>query len=330
MKALTSTSTDQYLVSLTKPFGPQVPLEELILRLNDIYHKHEAKRYQTRHPEIFEQLALVWREMLQCVKGLLGGRPLRVLDYGCGTGFELRRLIDGFSVDDIECVNCFDPSPAMLRECHIVAEDAAWRKKIAFTDNARRALAEGPYDLILTNSVMHHIYDYEGVVSSFYDALCADGCWLSGHEPSARFYKNEHCWSLFRQYQRRRAWQRYFSPQRWISRLSANPARLAAAQALREGLFTCRPDAATVSRLVDCWVANDPAEAEAGRGFDYKDQEIKWSGMMRLIRRWTYSYLGPIAQVSATQEWQSRCRELARRYPDDGANYCGAWQKVGK
>lgn len=327
MKNSSTENANQYLADLVKPFGPQIPLIELIPVLNDIYHRYEAQRYDRRHPEIFQQLEVIWREMLQVVIRRMNGRQLKVLDYGCGTGFELRRLIEGFAVGDIKCVNCFDPSSSMLAECNTGTEYGKWRQKISFTDDVNQVLAAGPYDLILTNSVMHHIYDYESVINSFHTALCADGFWVSGHEPSARFYKNEECWKFYQQYRRRRMWRRCFSLERWRARLSANPARLTATQAFNEGLFGRKPDAATISRLVDCWVANDPKEAEAGRGFDYKEQQVRWCRKMKLVRRWTYSYLGPLAQVSATRGWQKKCVDLARRYPDDGANYCSVWQK---
>ena len=42
-----------------------------------------------------------------------------ILDYGCGTGFEARELLEGLPRDSIGELVCFDPSREMLRLCQM-------------------------------------------------------------------------------------------------------------------------------------------------------------------------------------------------------------------
>ena len=44
-------------------YGPMRPMPELVAELNKLYHEHEAGGYGTTHPEIFEQLPVLWQHM---------------------------------------------------------------------------------------------------------------------------------------------------------------------------------------------------------------------------------------------------------------------------
>ena len=320
--------SNEYLKNLTESFGPQIPLEQLVIELNNIYHHYEAKIYDGRHPEIFTQIGQIWQEMFDQIQTEHENDSIKVLNYGCGTGFELSQFIKNFKHEDVKSIYCFDPSVEMLQECELSNKDYNWKNKITFIADPAQAFQGGPYDLILTNSVMHHIYNYDAVVQSFHDNLSPSGFWLSGHEPSSRFYKNEHCWKFFQSFEKRRRWQRFLSVKKLFKKLCANPAKLTARHAFDEGLFRRKPTASIVSQLVDCWVAHNPEEAAAGRGFDFKEQQFARNGRLKLIKHWTYSYLGPFAQVTASQRWQAKCGNLATIYPDDGANFCTIWQRL--
>ena len=320
--------SDEYLIKLTESFGPKVPFEDLVIGLNNIYHRYEAKIYDRRHPEIFKQICERWRELFHEIKDGLPDKGLRILDYGCGTGFELAEFIKSFPHHRIESVQCFDPSIEMLQECERSISQASWAEKVTYTCEPKQALLESSCHLILTNSVMHHIYNYDSVVESFYKSLLPGGFWISGHEPSSRFYKNQRCWNFLKSYEKNRRWRRFFSPRKWTARFSVNPAKLTAKRAVEEGLFTSKPSAAAVSRLVDCWVAHSPEEAQAGRGFDFQEQQNSRKSKFKLVKYETYSYLGPFSQVVAPKKWQKRCDDLATKFPDDGANFCTVWQRL--
>ncbi len=320
--------SDEYLKDLTAPYGPTIPIEQLILKLNNIYHFYEAEIYDGRHPEIFEQISQIWKKMFDAINTQSKSNALRILSYGCGTGFELSQFLKYFSPEKVESIHCFDPSVEMLQECERLNENERWRSKINYSSDPRQTLKQGPFDLILTNSVMHHIYDYDAIVESFYRSLVPGGFWLSGHEPSSRFYKNEQCWKFFQLYEKRRRWSRFLSLKKLFKKVSTNPAKLTAQHAVDEGLFKRKPTASTIGRLVDCWVAHDPVEAMAGRGFDFKEQQVSQNGRFKLRKYWTYSYLGPFAQVTAPKSWQMKCNDLASIYPDDGANFCAIWQRL--
>jgi hypothetical protein len=72
--------------TILEPFGPELPIPELVIELNRIYHAIEAPTYDATHPEIHQQLPPVWRALLEEVTQLVK-EPLRILDFGSGTGF---------------------------------------------------------------------------------------------------------------------------------------------------------------------------------------------------------------------------------------------------
>jgi hypothetical protein len=68
-----------------KLYQPLVPLPTLVEETNRIYHSFDAGNYDADHLEIRQLWPGLWIEMMQHlpVRGIW-----RVLDFGCGTGFE--------------------------------------------------------------------------------------------------------------------------------------------------------------------------------------------------------------------------------------------------
>ena len=102
-------------------YGPTQPMSTLVVELNKLYHEHEASRYDSTHPEIFEQLPGLWREMFGEFEGLNGSGhgaagQLTILDFGCGTGFAARQCLETFG-KRIGRIVCYDPSEAMMEQC---------------------------------------------------------------------------------------------------------------------------------------------------------------------------------------------------------------------
>ena len=42
----------------------------------------------------------------------------------------------------------------------------------------------------------------------------------------------------------------------------------------------------------------------------------------------TYAFMGPFYEGKLKGRWADSCQELARRFPNDGANFCAIWQRV--
>jgi SAM-dependent methyltransferase len=307
---------------MVAPYGPRDSIERIVQDLNGLYHAVEATQYRTRHPEIFEQLPPLWSEMLGHVRT---DTPVRVLDFGCGTGFEAEQCLAHLEVDELVC---YDPSPQMLAEC----KSHVGRRKggVLFSSSLDEALSFGPYDVLMTNSVIHHLPDPWSVLRRLAQSMADAGTWIAGHEPSARFYRNEECTRLLTAYRRRR----FLDPARyvgWLSRKFGGRRDLVAqvaSEAVRAGLFERAPSTMVVDRVVDAYVAHSPEEALGGRGLDVDTMKAGLAQDWDLVFHRTYSFMGETFEGDLPERWKRRASDLAAKFPDDGANFGTVWRRV--
>jgi 2-polyprenyl-3-methyl-5-hydroxy-6-metoxy-1,4-benzoquinol methylase len=99
--------------------------------------------------------------------GLKDGRPLRILDFGCGTGWL------GASLTSFGDVTGIDLSPAAIEhgqqefpDMHLIAG--------SFTDE----LLSGPFDLIISSDVIAHVSDQQAYIMRVADLLRPGGVFL--------------------------------------------------------------------------------------------------------------------------------------------------------
>jgi hypothetical protein len=97
--------------------------------------------------------------------------------------------------------------------------------------------------------------------------------------------------------------------------------------ALERGLFGRLPSPTMIDRLVDFHVAHSADEAKLGRGFDYAQMQRDFAPAWQ--PRWfrSYSFMGTQYEATLPVAWQQTCRDLAEKYPQDGANFCAVWQR---
>ncbi len=306
---------------------PQLPIDVLVGHINNVYHSFDASSYDGMHPEIHLALPGIWNEMLA---QLSTTRSWRILDYGCGTGFEAKialELLNG----RVEKIVCYDPAPEMLDGCRKRLKP---NSAILFSSNLADIPLHGNYDLLITNSVLHHLPSVDSVLAFLRPVLSSDAMWLAGHEPSARFYRNPQCLRLLAQYRRQRRWRRFLDPnsyaQKWREASGRDPLGNTARVAFTKGWFGKMPSKLVISRLVDFHVAHDVEEAQGGRGFDLEIMQNSFQNTWQLNWVKTYSFLGPFKEVSAPANWQRKCRTLAEQYPLDGASFSCVWKRVSK
>ncbi|MEA1952680.1 MAG: class I SAM-dependent methyltransferase [Planctomycetota bacterium] len=325
-----------YLKELLEPFEPRVPVEELADRLNRFFHAREAAVYDKQHPEIFDQLQPVWSRMLEVglpkVESSEDG-GLRVLDFGCGTGFEAKMLLDSDAQRRIGELVCYDLSPEMVERCRQTLGER--EIPVRFISDFDELMKEHePFDVLVTNALLHHLPDPLGTIESLDPVLKKDAVWLAGHEPSSRYYKNNSCHEVFDDYQRQHKYDRMFSPARYIGALRRmlnpdnDPAEGAARAAYEAGLVKKRLTRGAVYSLVDFHVPASPEEAHAGRGLDFvemaKDSQEHWN----LVWKTSYNFMGPVMEDDLSKRWRSRCRLLKEHFPDDGASFCTVWSRA--
>ena len=317
---------------LLAPYQPRLPVDQLVLELNRFYHASEARDYDVNHDEISRQLPPLWKEMVKLALRHLGDAPLYVLDFGCGTGFEADQLLRHLPGKRIAHLTCYDLSPEMLAGCR--RRLAGRVDSLRLTNHMHElTCSQQPYNLVLTNSLLHHLPEPLETFADLENMLARRSVWLNGHEPSSRYYCNPRCRSIYEQFLAQRRIRKYLVPSRYYSvarkilGLRSNPSRWAAAEAYRRGLFRVKPPAALVSSLVDFHVAHSAREAESGRGFDFR--RLEWQLRSRWRLKWTktYAYMGPYYEARLPKHWQRACKNLADDHPDDGANYCAVWTR---
>jgi len=321
-----------FVANLLKPYQPQMPLDQLVIEVNKLYHACEAQDYDSKHPKLYAQLPELWQEMIQIATAQCRSTVWRILDFGCGTGFEAEQLLRNLSVGNVAQLVCYDPSPEMLNRCR--SRVAPLYPQAVFCGDLRDLPAgkEG-YNLLATNSLLHHLPDPVATMNNLRPLLAPESVWLAGHEPSNRFYKNAECLKVYERFLRERSWRKFLSPERYFYRLRieagliSDPAKQAANEAFRKGLFKRKPSKDVIGTLVDFHVPCSVEEATAGRGFDFELLQQDFAGSWHL--RWvkTYSYVGSFYENYVPEKWVRSCAELARKFPQDGANFCSIWKR---
>ena len=325
-------------------YGTSQPLPVLVAELNKLYHAHEALGYDGTHPEIFEQLPPLWEAMIEQFYRLRRGAKvdggsarqdhLHILDLGCGTGFEARQCMMAFGAHRVDRMVCYDPSAPMLSECRRALQPL--HQQIEFvTDLSRLPAREGEFDLLITNSVLHHMVDPIRVIRELAPLLSPRAVWLSGHEPSKRFYRNPECGAVLGRYRAQHRWLRLLSLRNCARRLLRYvrmlelPQDYAARRAFHLAMFKRRPPAWLVDKLVDFHVITSERELEQPNGLDFAELQEAFDGEWKLVWRRTYSFLGPHYVGRLAAGWRREAERLEAKYPDDGANCCLVWQRVG-
>ena len=318
-----------FVEHLARQYDPQLPVDRLVIEMNRLFHRFEAGIYDTKHREIYERLPAIWQEMSEKVIEYFGATPLRILDFGCGTGFATRQLLQNIPASSIAALTCYDPSPEMLEQCR--AKIAALYPAAVFCSSLQEAASsQEPYTLLLTNSVLHHLPDIPSTMEKLLPLLASHAMWLAGHEPSLRFYKNSECLANLEAYLRqKRKSPRHYA--RVLKRFTGRKSDLyteIAREAVRAGLFRRQPSELVVDRIVDFHVAHSTGEISVGRGFDFAVLQQDFQDFWKLAWVKTYAFMGAIYEGELKGRWAASCRELARRFPLDGANFCTVWQRI--
>ena len=289
------------MIEALERYGPTRSMPALVEELNNLYHEHEAARYETTHPEIFEQLPGLWREMFAQLERLRGSNhnatdKLRILDFGCGTGFAARQCLERFG-RRVERIVCFDPSQSMMERCKGAL--AEWRNQVIYITRSNKLREYSGFNLLVTNSVLHHLVDPVVAIRDLETLLSPNAVWLCGHEPSRRFVSNSQCHAVLNAYRKRDRWQRVVSPARGARRLlrllglAELPEDYAARLAFERSMFKRRPPARLVSQLVDFHVVTSERELAESKGLDFRTLQVAFSGSWDLTWHRTYSFLGP-------------------------------------
>jgi SAM-dependent methyltransferase len=319
-------------IALAARFGPSLPFDRLVEEVNRLYHDFEASSYELRHPEVFGQLPTLWKAMVELSVSTSHPQTWRILDYGCGTGFEALQIVRLLPPGSVESITCIDQSPEMLRRCESsilsIVPHARFVLRPMDIPQERRG-----YNLLATNSLLHHLPEPDIVWRDLLPLLSTTAIWLAGHEPSRRFYMNPYCRLVYSRFRRSYRLRRLLAPNTYAQRLarrlgaSLDPAKATAVAAFRSGLFARLPSRHAIESLVDLHVPHSSHDAAIGQGFDFEQFQRELASHWALVWLRTYSFMGPYLESALPSKWSSACRDLATRFPDDGANFCSVWRR---
>jgi len=161
----------------------------LVLRVNELFHDLEGEAYDTVHPEIFQNEVDRWDRVLAAKFPRHEG-PTTLLDIGTGTGFVGDRLLPHLREGDT--LVCADISAQMLQLTvpRLEKVKKGLVVKPLKMDGEELALPDNSVDMVMMNSVLHHVPDTTKFLTEITRVLRPNGLLIIGHEPNNRFFQS--------------------------------------------------------------------------------------------------------------------------------------------
>lgn len=105
--------------------------------------------------------ALIWSYLRRAFVGPWAGGPVRILDFGCGTGWLARQTVREFAASAVG----YDPSPAMISQARGPGDDGAH-----FTNELAEVRARSPFDLAFMVFVTPAVATKDDLRQLFFDS----------------------------------------------------------------------------------------------------------------------------------------------------------------
>jgi SAM-dependent methyltransferase len=263
-----------------------------------------------------------WRDYRALLQSL--EPPSRVLAVGCGHGLAGRSSAYAASV---------------VREVF----PSRTRTSIGRLDLTPYTLAEvrAPYDLVVTHSLLHFLYDPKPVCRLILQMVAPGGVYIMANEPNARFWSNPECVREMNEVGeiegRRRRFRRLASPARYWSRLrrfahAGEPQdwieRMNKLLQQRLGLSGDLTPKEIV-RIIDPHIPDSyPGEFPMGRdGLNWSELESGPLFGLRLDTVRTSGYVMRDNPDRVPDRWRPMDEKLASLYPLDGCAFSALWRK---
>jgi len=165
--------------------------ERLVQRVNELYHDITADQYEHSHPEIFQQekprLQRIAKQFLQFA------HPITILEIGTGTGFV--PIAIGTLLKDSDTFICSDISAGILGRAEKIIHEQQFPSSFKFVKIERQTpyrlpFPEGSMDVVLMNSVLHHVRDTGTFLQEISRVQRSKGLLIISHEPNRYFHDN--------------------------------------------------------------------------------------------------------------------------------------------
>ncbi len=314
-------SSEPQIQAYLDSLGVRLPAAQFIGRVSNLYHEAESAYYDRIHPELDDALE-VWQRCLRTIAPDLPER-IAVLDIGAGTGFASAAVVSAFA-SRVDRLVCLDPSAAMLEKArHRLASGSPVPR---FVVGELASLAARPtFDLIVTNSVLHHLPDIQQFLGGVRSLLRPGGIYVAGHEPCREFFEHAelHRWTAA--YRRWRRLRRLVTPSTYSRRLVGreplnDPEAATVVALLKHGLIERPLPPGVVRQLVDIHV---PGDGDLGLGLPGLSRRDLLSGALEGFEvrvSTSYAHIKD-SRSNMGAAWRAIDAWLARRYPFAGSNF---------
>ena len=153
-----------------------------ITDINAKYHDFLAPTIDTYQEQYHPKVLALYKDIFDRIFSFFKSKnkeKLSILDVGCGTGY-----LEQFLQPEINEIVGIDVSQKLLAK----AKNKYPRVKYYLAD-IYKFKSRKKYDLIVENSVLHHLKDYEMVLAKMIYMLKFGGCLFLGDEPNYYAYR---------------------------------------------------------------------------------------------------------------------------------------------
>lgn len=153
-----------------------------VFEINKVWHKYESEFYDSAYQNFFLKPTEIWEKF---AKLYMNSGALKVMDFGCGTGFVSRIIIPYLNKNSR--IFLVDSSREML---NIASQNVKFKKtkKVLVLDKDFSVNNQlDSFDIICVNGVLHHIKNVESLFERFRIWLRPGGLLLIVHEPHLGF-----------------------------------------------------------------------------------------------------------------------------------------------
>jgi SAM-dependent methyltransferase len=319
---------EERITAYLRGIGITAPVRDFVHQVSNAYHMLESSSYDSVHAE-FTETEGVWRKCLDRLEPLLP-ESIRVLDLGAGTGFASAQVLRWLG-GKVSSLTCQDLSPEMLETCERKLQSLADGRgiELRFRAGLHESLVASreTYDLILTNSVLHHLLGLRTFFDSVRILLKPGGVYVAGHEPCAEFYGNASLYRWTKVYRQWRRIRRLFHSETYLRRIKLAPEMKGIEERtndelVRSGAISSALPPGVVRQLVDIHVppASEHTPFWGEPGFSPNGLRETYFPEAEVVFLETYHHIKD-ARVHMGAVWRRIDAFLARKYPHCGANF---------
>jgi ubiquinone/menaquinone biosynthesis C-methylase UbiE len=313
------------LVTMSR-FGAKGSPSDFYWAVNEAFHKAEAPLYDKLHRAMYEEEFEVWRRLITRIPKT--GRKLTVLDVGCGTGL-VGDFIYKLVPDRIDKIVLLDPSAAMLSEAQSKAGKWGWDTEYIH-GNIDAISADRRFDLITTNSVLHHVVDLPAFCNKISSIMEPGGLFLAAQDPASDSSGNVVSERRLKIALRRRLFKRLINKIKFLFRKNTKNQPIVELITneilIGKGVIATPMDISSIYSVTDFHVPNQPGGFGSGIS---ANKLATWFTSLSLIEVITYNFHG-LPWTDLTEFERQEERRLLLEGDQNGFELATAWIKIGE